>query len=135
MTWAQSISVALLLHYGLDFLLQPRWMAKDKSWRLEVLLLHGLVLVGGFAPVFGLAFAVWNAVIHCLIDWWVWRIYRKTVVHRILRQSGSARGYAGTIGNWKYYEDKMFYDFIGADQLLHVLTLVGLLSAMKEGLL
>lgn len=127
------IAVALVLHYLADFLLQPRWMAKEKSIKFRVLLqhlsIHSLVFSIGLAP-FGLynalIFSGWNIIFHGIIDWYIWRGYKSFVLWRLKK----GRDISLMVNQeWRYWEDKWFYDTIGFDGLLHALTLV-LLSNM-----
>lgn len=122
------LSVLFILHFLADFLLQTPQMGREKSEKFKVLLLHcnihflvflfGLIVIG-LGPA--ILFALTNAFIHGIIDWYVWRLYKKSVVERnpgvdleILKKT------------FKYWEDPIFIKTIGFDQLLHILTLYGL---------
>jgi hypothetical protein len=117
------IAYLLFLHFVSDFILQTRYMATNKSIRVSVLLEHlaiiGLTFVIGLSPLTGLlratAYTGINIVIHGLIDWNIWNVYKYWVGRRL----GTKR-----LDGFRYWEDHLFYVTIGFDQLLHALTLV-----------
>jgi hypothetical protein len=103
-----KIYILLFVHYLSDFLLQSRYMAKFKSTKMIELLKHFTIIFVCFVAgtqSFWLPFVY--ALAHCLQDRYIWKLYgwsRKTnLVH--------------------YYDDYVFWNFVGADQLLHVLVL------------
>lgn len=112
-----------------DFLLQDRNMAENKSENLGVLLKHVLCVSGTImcfmgAPMtllYGLAglkltleTAVLYGLIHGVQDFLIWNIYK------YIRRDKISDFFA-------WWEDKLFYDFIGFDRLLHVITGITLL--------
>lgn len=121
----------LILHFIADFLLQSREVATNKSSKLSYLGEHLIILHLTISilllPVVGLikavTFSLLNVLIHGVIDWYIWRVYKWNVMRQIKK--------AFPNGNWieigklfKYYEDHWFYATIGFDQLLHVITLI-----------
>jgi hypothetical protein len=112
------IIAALALHFLADFVLQPREMGRRKSEDLKWLTGHLAIQFVCFLP-FGPAFAGVNAVVHGLIDWHIWRIYKWSV--------GRRYGYV-VAAEYPYWNDHYFYLTIGADQLLHAITLVALVG-------
>lgn len=111
------------MHFVADFLLQSRAMGKGKSENLWLLLAHISIqfIVIGSALVWisvkqdlAAEFAVLNAVIHGVIDWFIWRLYKISVVKR---------GYGA---DFAYQEDSLFYSTIGFDQFLHIATIAAL---------
>lgn len=122
-----------VLHFIADFLLQSRNMGKNKSSNYLVLAEHisiiFLVILGGMAFLVPLkvAFQVSavNAVLHGLIDKNIWNIYKAITSFRLFGIGNlSYQEKLDMTKNFKYWEDKLFYDTIGFDQLLHSLSLV-----------
>lgn len=134
----------LIVHFIADFLLQTREMGKNKSTSWKFLLQHIGIIFICFLP-FGLVFSLCNALIHLVIDKFIWNVYkwhakkmmtyiensdpylRRNKVYKYL--DGCTCGESGPI--WHYWEDPVFYSFIGFDQLLHTLTIVFLIGALK----
>ena len=125
-----DICILLGLHFVADFLLQPDWMAKQKSERFLVLLAHSaiqaaVVTLGALVimdAASAVRFGLVNAIIHGAIDWNIWRGYKLSV---------RMRDKTATKESWRYWEDHWFYVTIGFDQLLHGITLVALYGAMS----
>jgi hypothetical protein len=136
-----TICSLVVLHFIADFVFQSRKMGREKSERFKVLLDHifvqliifefGLLLLGFTwhqATVFGLL----NALVHGLIDWNVWRLYKCWVIASYVqpvRDAGYKKEEIFPLAkeralSHKYWEDHTFYLTIGFDQLLHALTLV-----------
>ena len=130
----------LATHFLSDFLLQPRAMAKGKSEKLPWLAGHLLITYLCFMWV-GPIFAMINMLVHGVIDWYIWRGYKKIALWRGNRQALAAfkpdpndhpavqgakleKHKTEWLGGFKYWEDSLFYDTIGFDQLLHISTLV-----------
>ncbi len=124
-------------HFVADFLLQSREMGKTKSTKFNVLLQH--IGIQWLVMVFSLSFCVkinlacelgtLNAVVHGIIDWNIWRLYKWSAYYRIKKgiDKHLQLSYEGPIKQeqqWIYYEDHWFYATIGLDQLLHSLTLI-----------
>ena len=110
-----------IIHFIADFLLQSRDMARNKSSNLYYLIEHCKILaIVFFAFLYPFMllntfiFILTNTLIHGIIDWHIWRIYKW-----IRRKEN--------INTFKYWEDSLFYSFIGLDQLLHGLTIIGIL--------
>lgn len=122
----------MLIHFVADFLLQSREMGQKKSsepiWLLRHILIQWIVFVLCLFPVLGIAqaimFSTANMIIHGIIDWNIWRLYKVSVALRFpeLKLDPSKAK------DFKYWEDHVFYSTIGFDQMLHVLTLIGLFS-------
>lgn len=123
----------LVLHFVADFVLQSRKMGKKKSESVWWLIGHMYIQFGifmlGLLPLMAadkaLMFATANALIHGLIDWNVWKLYKYSVWKRHSKDIKSM-GQGNFALQWKYWEDHWFYLTIGFDQLLHGATLVGL---------
>lgn len=134
------IAYLLVLHFVADFLLQTRDMGKRKSAEPKILALHLLIQVlvigagldyAGFDIESTIKFTLANAAIHGVIDWFIWRIYKKSVMIRVrnMLKPQQYHMYKDECLNFKYWEDHWFYSTIGMDQLLHGLTLVALAGA------
>lgn len=114
-----------ILHFISDFILQSREMGTKKSeqvvWLLRHLIYIQMVFTFGLAPLLftGLSgekyllFLVLNTIIHGIIDWNIWKLYKLSVLYRFINRD-----------NFKYWEDHLFYTTIGFDQLLHISTLI-----------
>ena len=132
------------LHFLADFVLQSREMGKGKSEDIEWLWIHFIIIFIIFliGSVFVFLFngtpdseIVQNAirlslgisVIHCFQDWFIWRGYKNIVKIRIMDEdyeSTSSKTVTEKFRDWKYWEDKLFYDTIGIDQALHYITIL-----------
>jgi hypothetical protein len=126
------IQKLLLLHFIADFVLQPREMGKKKSEEPRWLAGHLAIQFTVFAPFTSIWFALANCTIHGVIDWFIWRGYKYSVISRlgITHMNMNAPNIAELKNSWKYWEDHLFYTTIGFDQLLHALTLVTLAGYM-----
>ena len=133
-----GLIIILIAEYIGDFLLQDRETALNKSKDLSYLISHMnsiamvLIIVVGvlkFSGVItGLAtpFVALYCLLHGIQDWFIWRGYKLHVIKKL--------GFTGMdldhppikkeLEEFKYYEDKAFYDTIGLDRLLHVIALV-----------
>ena len=127
----------LFLHFVADFLLQSREMGKKKSSELYWLFQHlGIqFFVIGIGSLFVLGahsiwFAIFNTLIHGIIDWNIWRLYKWSAGYRIrnkLRSAYAAAAFDAEVAKWQYWEDHWFYATIGLDQFLHASTILLLL--------
>ena len=135
--------------------MQSREMGQKKSSEFKWLFRHltiqwlffafGLVYFVG--PVLALAFATLNAVVHGIIDWYIWKGYKLTAHIRINKEVDKLAAaliaggvpmdaethkaaYDAGVQDWKYWEDHVFYSTIGFDQLLHILTIIGLFALL-----
>lgn len=134
-----AFSIILLLfilsEYVGDFLLQPREMALKKSESLWWNFLHCLI-VGSTISAMGLiAFYLTGgaytvlltlcmvapvyAIFHGIQDWYIWKWYKSTA-----KNKGE---------DFKYWEDKNFYNTIGLDRTLHMITGVVLILLFIQG--
>lgn len=104
---------ALITHFVADFILQRREVGQKKSSSPRHLAEHIAIIFVCFLP-FGLQFALYNALIHAVIDASIWNLYK--VVVKIM--------HPGADHTYKYWTDHKFYATIGLDQLLHTLTIV-----------
>ncbi len=128
-----------VLHFIADFILQPREMGKKKSTEWRWLAAHLSIQFVIFLFV-GWKFALENAIIHGVIDWNVWRLYKlyahmsieksvsveycaKLLDDHMMTQEERKTLYDSKVIGWQYWEDHLFYTTIGFDQLLHMLTL------------
>lgn len=125
----------LLLHFVADFLLQNREMGQKKSEDFKWLFYHISIqfiifAVGGFLVFENpFPFAILNALVHGLIDWNIWKLYKMSVYVRTTEEreehKGSLEDWMKHLkSTWKYWEDHWFYATIGFDQLLHTITIV-----------
>ncbi len=157
-----TLLIALLAHFVADFILQDRNTAKNKSEKLDVLISHvltnmavmGLSLVWFVGFEKAMIFSFLNGVYHGIIDWNIWRFYKKRVMRQIKEEAqimarkrhltlvGKNREqvYADKVAllmearsNFKFWEDHWFYVTIGADQFLHTATIVVLWAAWLGG--
>lgn len=112
---ASTIALLLSLHFLADFVLQSREMGKKKSQEPVWLFSHLAIQCMVFMLFVGWKFAIANAAIHGVIDWYIWRFYKLSVAWRFPD---------ATVNNFKFWEDHLFFTTIGFDQLLHGLTLV-----------
>lgn len=130
----------LSVHFVADFLLQPREMGKKKSSEPKWLAAHLAIQFTCFL-LFGWKFALANALIHGIIDWNIWRLYKLSAHLRIKRdvealaaishvegvtftEDDKRDSYNVAVKGWQFWEDHWFYATIGLDQLLHMSTLV-----------
>ena len=135
-----ELIILFVVHFLSDFVLQTRSMGKKKSEDVSILTLHFLVILIAFffAGIFifrewvvpgeqALILAGAIAGIHSLQDWFIWRGYKNIVKIRLMNKfSGghtSTRYVRDRLNDWEYWEDKLFYDTIGLDQLLHYVTI------------
>jgi hypothetical protein len=77
-----------------------------------------------------LYFSFANMVIHGLIDWNLWRLYKAYAFRAIAKNPQHPLLTGNPTEPWKYWEDHWFYTTIGFDQLLHMLTLMLLAWSM-----
>ena len=141
------------LHFIADFILQPREMGRRKSEcslkGLKYLLAHifivfsvffvGLIIFAGWQ--FALIFAVFNAVLHFIIDAIIWKGYMYSVWKRRHKLLGYDKGESPPRSDkeikktlkvhFKYWEDSWFYATIGLDQLLHFSTIVFFIELIR----
>jgi len=130
----KSLVLLILIHITFDFLLQSRETATNKSIHFKHLANHlvtlavGLILFTILSHRYTLSQAFiyvnLNLIAHGLIDWNIWRLYKYTIVKRYLDVDMS----------FKYWEDRMFYNFIALDQGLHALCYLGLDYLVRSGL-
>ena len=146
--------VLFIAHYVADFLLQTRKMGKNKSVQFKFLLGHIAIIFGMFfvpmfvyylqclpdddlqttimvASICAFTFSALNALIHGVIDWFIWRFYKLNVRRRLDKDPWHELAAENSLeieNPWKYWEDSHFYATIGLDQLLHALTLFLLLG-------
>lgn len=121
----KSLILLGIFHVIFDFFLQDRETATNKSSKFSYLAGHlfyiliGLLIysrLAGYTYEQGCIFALFNTVLHGIIDWNIWNVYKYSVLKRF-----PAAGL-----DYKYYEDSWFYNTIAVDQLLHGLCyLVG----------
>ena len=131
---------AMYLHFVADFLLQSREMGQKKSSELKWLLAHVgiqfLVLFLGLWLLLprdiALLLSGANALIHGTIDWFIWKGYKKFVERRLYEEGPDNNNNPAhnlwQNGEWQYWKDSWFYTTIGFDQMLHVMTLILILS-------
>jgi hypothetical protein len=124
------IALLLMTHFVADFILQSREMGKKKSSEPEWLLKHLLIQYFAFFIVLSFTdghyfwFALLNTLIHGVIDWNIWNLYKLYAYKAIAKNPQHPLLTNNPAEPWKYWEDHWFYTTIGFDQLLHMLTLV-----------
>ena len=96
-----SIVLLIWIHFFADFICQTDYMAINKSKKNLILLVHVLVYCIPFL-IFGLKFALINAVLHFITDWFTSRI---------------------TSYLWKKEQRHWFFVVIGLDQAIHMTCL------------
>lgn len=128
------ITLAFVLHYLADWVLQSPKMGREKSSKLKSLAAHisiifltlGIGMMYFLEPVEALKLSAVNAVTHAVIDWNIWRLYRVTVWWRH-RKEAHIKGKDVTVKRlqeeWKYWLDPVFGWFLGLDQLVHFVIL------------
>lgn len=126
-----------------DFLLQDRETALNKSKSFKYLGQHLFAIFCCIAATgLGLGMpAVYLAgcyiVVHGIQDWYIWNGYKYLVMRRILNKVKTIPNLTQVAKETyiqqksivfemekEYAEDKVFYDTIGLDRLLHVITIV-----------
>lgn len=136
------LAYMMVIHFVADFLLQSRDMGKNKSTKVVVLLQHLAIQFGCFllllSPFVGFevafAFSLLNAIVHGVIDWNIWRLYKLSAYVRIkaeadrfsVSEEEKKAWMAESAKNWQFWEDHWFFATIGLDQLLHTLTIIAL---------
>jgi hypothetical protein len=116
------IAALIVTHLVGDFLLQPRWMASNKSSKVLPWLSHVVVIIVSLIPCtyfFSLPamLPLYYGLLHGAQDALIWKAYKYYFSRRT------------TQINW--YEDYWFYTTIGLDQALHLLTLMYLISILS----
>lgn len=125
----------LIAEYIGDFYLQSREMALNKSKDIGTLFAHctniaNCIYIAGIAmymlsnSIALLITAILYPIVHGIQDWFLWRKFHVKVkkIH-----GDNAAVYYETK---QYADDKLFYDFIGLDRLLHIITGVMILSVV-----
>lgn len=135
-----GLCVLFIAEYISDFLLQSRKMALNKSRdpsylrehlvRLSLLIITGAILLkllGFVAAAHAIILLVIpNALLHGIQDWYIWNGYKSLVTKR-------EKDVQKFVQEKLYAEDKLFYDFIGLDRLLHILTMTILYGLLFIG--
>lgn len=137
----------MILHFVADFVFQSREMGQKKSsefrWLFKHLTIQWLFFAFGLVyfvgPVVAISFATLNCLVHGLIDWNIWNLYKLSAYKRIkaeadefhnLSEADRNAWIAESGKNWQYWNDHWFYTTIGFDQLLHGLTIIGLFALL-----
>ena len=127
--------------------MQSREMGQKKSsefrWLLKHLTIQWLFFAFGLVyfvgPIVAIAFATLNALVHGVIDWYIWRGYKLYVWKKLVKKYEdkypdrklAAPNYAKAEAmSYPYWEDHLFYSTIGLDQLLHCLTIIALFGLL-----
>ncbi len=127
-----NLSSLFLAHWVGDFLFQPSEMALKKSKSLKWLGLHilritAVVMFVSFYINLSWKFILYNAIAHAVIDWNIWRFYKRHVGNkRNLPKHAFSES-----GEFKYWEDSAFYRTLGFDQFLHYTTFIILYGLEK----
>lgn len=127
------LAYLFFLHFIADFVLQSREMGKRKSTDLWYLTYHVIIqmtvmFLGTYfvlGDVKAFHFATLNGIIHGVIDWNVWKMY-KYYVKRLIESTHGSDPFLNTeaANQWRYWEDHRFYLTIGFDQFLHSITIL-----------
>lgn len=149
MTTLIPLIIILIAEFIGDFLLQSRETALSKSKDIRYLIKHlcqiAWALAIGFAftglNVFAaLGFILCYCLIHGIQDWYIWNGY-KWLVHKRIKEDAEEQADKGFntqasvpyvienklkryVKERDYAEDKAFYDTIGLDRLLHIITII-----------
>lgn len=108
MSLVLKICLASVLHFIGDFICQSDYIALNKSKDNKVLGLHCLIYTA-FFTCFGPVFAMWVFVTHFITDYFTSRL-----------------------NSYLYPRNRhWFFVGIGADQMIHQLTLISLLCNLK----
>ena len=114
-----SIFVILICHFVFDFFLQTRKMAENKSTILEYLFQHAIVYGIGLAVAVVLMRIYFPTNPGTLAAWWM----VNSVMHFVTDYVTSK----ATTALHKTEDRKGFFDMVGLDQLIHMITLFGTL--------
>jgi len=126
MNIALAIIVFLVFDFIGDFLLQSRWVATNKSKDNEALGVHfAYIATTSFLAFWIVGAGFWKSIpialgytiVHCIQDKYLWTLYKEIKID----------------DDFKYYEDKLFYTFIGLDRLLHVSLGVAMVAYALKG--
>lgn len=129
----------LFLHFIADFVLQSRKMGKEKSNSFGYLFGHIMIQFG--VMFIGLLFKLnmlqayqisgLNALIHGIIDWNIWKLYKRRVIQKVKNSDLFAHDMYGLtkhgeniLSQYEYWNDHGFYLTIGFDQFLHSATIL-----------
>lgn len=106
----------LVVHFVADFLFQTDWMALNKSKNNDALALHAFVYAACFAWL-GMPFAGITFITHFFTDYWTSRLTSKLWFF--------AQNDFPNANEWHYVSGRRHWFFvaIGADQLIHYVTL------------
>ena len=99
----RTILLLVWVHFAADFILQTDAMAQNKSKSNAWLGLHILVYTVPLVLFFGWYFAIINGIAHFLVDWCTSRINKRL---------------------WDAGKVHYFFVGVGADQAIHISTLV-----------
>lgn len=125
------------LHLIADFVLQSRDMGKQKSEKILVLIQHcciqfyvvyGGLLITDYPLKQLFYFAAANAIVHGIIDWNIWRVYKSFTTKQVSlgNRKDLVQGADQKCNQYRYWDDHYFYLTIGVDQFLHIATLISL---------
>lgn len=135
----------LIAEFVGDFLLQDREMALKKSSDLKFLAKHLFAIFVVMAAT-GLGFGMPSVylagcyvIIHGIQDWYIWNGYKYLVGKRLMKEvkddlsklvtnDKEQELFQARVSSFEasreYAEDKVFYDTIGLDRVLHIVTIV-----------
>ena len=163
-----KISYIFLLHFIADWALQPKEMSRQKSNKLKVLTqhvsIHFVVFLVGCTLIMPLTkafiFSLANALLHGVVDWYLWRTYKLLVFFRrdklIPEEKYKEWGFVPKVltlkdykrmlksqdfnsnseemkylkTEFKFWDDYWFSFMLGLDQLLHAASLVVILALL-----
>jgi len=138
--------VILIAEYVGDFLLQSREMALNKSKNIHCLMRHliaifcCIAITGTGLGLPAVYLAACYVVIHGVQDWYIWKGYKYLIYKRFKNKAENEKDIDGLYSedfshnqsiqycelfekDRDYAEDKLFYDTIGLDRTMHVITL------------
>lgn len=105
-TW--QLVYVIIVHFLFDWILQPRWMAKEKVKNTTIALTHGLIVSVPLFVIFWAPFVLLYAVIHGLQDRYLYGILNK------LWDTGD--------------KETNLVNHVAIDQTLHLLILIFMLT-------
>lgn len=123
-----DLVILFVIHFISDFLLQSREIGEKKSKEIKYLCIHFYIIFVSFTLLNIFIFDFYNNIlfaliygfIHCLQDWYVWRLYKWIIKMK-----------TNDIENYQYWKDSKFYSTIGFDQLLHFIEIILIYNWIK----
>jgi len=115
----EAFALLVSSHYVGDFLLQTRWQADNKSKRWDALASHVAIYSLALVP-----WLVFSAELEQPVYWWSLNLVAHFLTDAVTSRVTSAMARA--------QEWYLFFGVVGADQAIHLLTLVGTWHYLME---